>query len=185
MIGVPGSRWSGMAQNVEDNIPGFNVTDRTSDRAYRHHSFSGHLGAYFGTGWEHDTSLDAENLDRPFTDTDGTRILKSHEWAYCLDEIHDRYPDSWIWLVHRPDLAAYSWWHEAGGFQIQYPNYSWYKDSAEMLREITKQNKRILEYACKNNATWSYFTPEWVEKEFGHRVEIAKTFPDVLVTVIK
>jgi hypothetical protein len=54
-----------------------------------------------------------------------------------------------------------------------------------MLREITKQNKRILEYACKNNATWSYFTPEWVGKEFGHQVEIARTFPDVLVTVIK
>jgi len=82
-------------------------------------------------------------------------------------------------------MASYAWWHEAGGFQIQYPNYSWYKDSAEMLREITKQNKRILEYACKNNATWSYFTPDWVEQEFGHRVEIAKTFPDVLVTVIK
>jgi hypothetical protein len=88
-------------------------------------------------------------------------------------------------LVYRPDMASYAWWHEAGGFQIQYPNYKWYKDSAEMLREITKQNKRILEYACKNNATWSYFTPEWVEQEFGHTVEIARTFPDVLVTVIK
>ena len=94
-VGAPGSRWSGIAQNIE-TIPGFNITDRTPDKVYSHHQFSGHLGAYFGTGWEFDTSLDPENLDRPFEHTQGTRILKSHEWAYCLDDIHRRYPKDWI-----------------------------------------------------------------------------------------
>jgi hypothetical protein len=39
--------------------------------------------------------------------------------------------------------------------------------------------------AHSQNATWHHFTPEWVEATFGHRVEIAKTFPDILVTVFK
>jgi hypothetical protein len=42
-----------------------------------------------------------------------------------------------------------------------------------------------LEYAHSRNATWHHFTPEWVESTFGHRVEIARTFPDILVTVFK
>ena len=184
LTGVPGSRWSGIAQTLE-SIPGFNTTDRTPARTYSHHSYTGHQGAYFGPAMELECRLSADYIDAAWTSSGGTRLVKSHDWAYMLPQVAHHFPDDWIMLVYRPDMASYAWWHEAGGFQIQYPNYSWYKDSAEMLREITKQNKRILEYACKNNATWSYFTPEWVEKEFGHRVEIAKTFPDVLVTVIK
>jgi hypothetical protein len=184
LTGVPGSRWSGIAQTLE-SIPGFNSTDRTPARTYSHHSYTGHQGAYFGPGMELDCRLDADYIDSAWTSSAGTRLVKSHDWAYMLPKVEHHFPDDWIMLVYRPDMASYAWWHEAGGFQIQYPNYSWYKDSAEMLREITKQNKRILEYACKNNVTWNYFTPEWVESTFGHRVEIARTFPDVLVTVIK
>jgi hypothetical protein len=184
LTGVPGSRWSGIAQTLE-SIPGFNTTDRTPARTYSHHSYTGHQGAYFGPGMELECRLSADYIDSAWTEPGGTRLVKSHDWAYMLSNVERHFPDDWIMLVYRPDMASYAWWHEAGGFQIQYPNYSWYKDSAEMLREITKQNKRILEYACKNNATWSYFTPEWVQQEFGHTVEITKTFPDVLVTVIK
>jgi hypothetical protein len=54
-----------------------------------------------------------------------------------------------------------------------------------MLAAITRQNQCMLEYAHSRNATWHHFTPEWVESTFGHRVEIAKTFPDILVTVFK
>ena len=184
LTGVPGSRWSGIAQTLE-SIPGFNFTDRTPARTYTHHSYTGHQGAYFGPGMELECLLSADYIDSAWTQSGGTRLVKSHDWAYMLPKVAHYFPDDWIMLVYRPDMASYAWWHEAGGFQIKYPNYSWYKDSAEMLREITKQNQRILEYACKNSATWSYFTSEWVEKEFGHKVEIARTFPDVLVTVIK
>ena len=186
MIGVPGSRWSGIAQNVEDNIPGFNVTDRTVDRAYRHHSFSGHLGAYFGTGWDHDTSLDEENLTAPFAHTQGTRILKSHEWAYCLDDIHDRYPDSWIWLVHRPDLAAYAWWHEAGGFEIEYPKYrTYYRDSINMLSEIRQMNQCIFEFSQRHDLAWHHVSSSWIEATFGRAVEPTVRLADTLVCCLK
>ena len=186
MIGVPGSRWSGIAQNIEDNIPGFNTSDRRSDRVYQHHGFSGHLGVYFGTGWEHDTIRDLQNLDHGFEHTQGTRILKSHEWAYQLEEIRDRHPDSWIMLVYRPDMSAYSWWHEAGGFAISYPDYRpYYRDSARMLCEIVQQNQAIMRFAQRHDAEWRHISAGWIEQQFGSAVEPSRRDPDTLVTIVK
>lgn len=186
MIGAPGSRWSGIAQNIEDNIPGMNTSDRRPDREYNHHGFSGHLGVYFGTGWEHDTSLDAENLDNGFEHTQGTRILKGHEWAYQLDEIRDRYPGAWIMLVYRPDMSCYSWWHEAGGFGITYPDYHpYYRDSANMLGEIARQNRAIMQFAQKYDATWHHITGRWIGMNFGRYVEPSRKDPDTLVTLLR
>jgi hypothetical protein len=69
-----------------------------------------------------------------------------------------------------------------------------------MLQEIQTQNTRILEYACEVDAKWEYFTQDWVEREFGHKVEWPtqeikdpygkqKTIPvlhkDILVTIVK
>ena len=186
MIGVPGSRWSGIAQNIEDNVPGFNTTDRDPKRTYMHHNFSGHLGAYFGTGWEFDTNLDIENLDRPYIHTAGTRILKSHEWAYHLDEIHRRYPDAWIFLVYRPDMSAYSWWHQAGGFNITYPLYEpYYHDSVRMMSEIMRQNQAIMQFAQKHDARWHHISGKWISENFGSYVEPTRRDPDTLVTIIR
>lgn len=186
MVGVPGSRWSGIAQNIEDNIEGFNTSDRRPERVYNHHGFSGHFGVYFGTGWEHDIGLDLNNLDRGFKHTQGTRILKSHEWAYHLDEIRERYPDSWIMLVYRPDMSAYSWWHEAGGFTISYPDYRpYYKDSANMLCEIVKQNQAIMRFAQKHDAEWNHISGAWIDRNFGTYVEPTRRDPDTLVTIIR
>lgn len=186
MIGAPGSRWSGIAQNIEDNTPGFNISDRTQDRQYSHHAFSGHLGVYFGTGWEHDISLDRENLDNGFKNTDGTRILKSHEWAYHLDEIKMRYPDDWIMLVYRPEMSCYSWWHEAGGFTIAYPDYRpYYRDSVKMLNEIMRMNQSILKFSQQNDLKWNHISAAWIEQNFGKRTEPAVNLSDTLVALLK
>ena len=186
MIGAPGSRWSGIAQNIEDNIPGFNTTDRTADRNYAHHSFSGHLGVYFGTGWEHDTSLDPENLDKGFQHTAGTRILKSHEWAYQLDDIRERYPNDWIMLIYRPDMSCYSWWHEAGGFTIKYPDYRpYYENSVKMLNEIMKMNQAMFAFSQKHDLEWHHISADWIERNFGKRVEPSVKLPDTLVALLK
>ena len=117
LTGVPGSRWSGIAQTLE-SIPGFNTTDRTPARTYTHHSYTGHQGAYFGPGMELECSFDADHIDTAWTETGGTRLVKSHDWAYVLPEVERHFPDDWIMLVYRPDMASYAWWHEAGGFQI-------------------------------------------------------------------
>ena len=182
--GVPGSRWSGIAQTLE-SIPGFNTTDRTPARTYTHHSYTGHQGAYFGPGMELECLLSADYIDSAWTSSGGTRLVKSHDWAYMLPKIAHHFPDDWIMLVYRPDMASYAWWHEAGGFQIKYPCYDAYTDSTGMLAAITRQNQCMLEYAHSRNATWHHFTSEWVESTFGHLVEIKKTFPDILVTVFK
>ena len=184
LTGVPGSRWSGIAQILE-SIPGFNTSDRTAERTYSHHSYTGHQGAYFGAGMELEAKLVDSYIDSAWTEPGGTRIVKSHDWAYVLPEVAHYFPTDWIMLVYRPDMTSYAWWHEVGGFQIQYPCYDAYRDSTGMLAAITRQNQCILEYAHSRNATWHHFTPDWVESAFGHRVEIARTFPDILVSIIK
>ena len=182
--GVPGSRWSGIAQTIEQ-IPGFNLSDRTLDREFSHNGFTGHKGAYFGRGMEFETYLDPTYIDSAWTDPHGCKLVKSHEWSFKLDAIKEIYPDDWIMLVYRPDMASYAWWHQAGGFNIQYPNYTAYKNSATMLGKITEQNNAILKFACDMKLTWSYFTSDWVEQNFGHRVEVKQTWPDILVTLLK
>ena len=88
-------------------------------------------------------------------------------------------------LVYRSDLASYTWWHEAGGFQIKYPCYDWYENSAKMMMEIQNQNKGILDYAYEAGATWEYFTPGWIQRECGYAVDVPTIHKDILVTIIK
>lgn len=185
--GVPGSKWSGIAQIIE-TIPGFNTSDRTPERTYKHHSYTGHVGAYFGWRMEFEPLIrwvGSDYIDQAWIEPGGCRLVKSHNWPDKFDEIEKYYPDDWIMLVYRPDMASFAWWHEVGGFQIKYPRYDWYQDEADMLHEITRNNKLILEYACKKQATWSYFTPDWVKENFNTAVEIPTIQKDVLVTLIQ
>ena len=82
--GVPGSRWSGIAQEIKQDAR-YDTSDRAPHRVYTHGEFSGHKDAYFGTGMEFPAILDEENLEEPFTGT-GTRLLMSHEWPYYFDD---------------------------------------------------------------------------------------------------
>jgi hypothetical protein len=126
-------------------------------------------------------------IDRQWSESGGTKLIKSHEWAFHLTSIRKKkqWRDSWVMMVYRPDMACYSWWHEAGGFNIKYPNYSAYKDSNTMLTEIVKQNAAILEYGKINNCKWEYFTSGWIKEHFDAEVSVAKVWPDILVTLIK
>jgi hypothetical protein len=54
-----------------------------------------------------------------------------------------------------------------------------------MLGEIAKQNNNILQFASKHDLTWHYFTTNWIEQNFGHRVEVKQTWPDILVALLK
>ena len=96
---------------------------------------------------EFSTNLDQENLEAPFTESSGIKLLMSHEWPYHFKEIIERYPDAWITLIYRNDIASLKWWLEAGGFNITYPNYEWYRDETNMFARIIGQNKLILDFA--------------------------------------
>jgi len=182
--GVPGSRWSGIAQNIE-SLDGFNTSDRTPNREYSHNGFSGHKGAYFGHLMEFEPVLAADYIDQAWSDSNGIKVIKSHDWAYRLNEIKIQFPNDWIMLVYRPDMSSYSWWHEAGGFNIKYPNYIWYKNSTTMLGEIIKQNACILEFAQKYDLTWNYFTTNWIQSNFKQTIEVKNKCTDILVTLLK
>lgn len=182
--GVPGSRWSGIAQTLEQ-LDGFNTSDRTPERDYSHTGFTGHKGAYFGPGMEFDSVLDPAVLDSAWTQPGGTRIVKSHNWAYKLHDVKAAFPDDWIMLVYRPDMPSYTWWHEAGGFNIKYPDYKWYNNSTGMMSEIATQNKKMLEFAHEKDLTWNYFTPRWIEQNFGQHIEVKQTWSDILVTLLR
>jgi hypothetical protein len=127
-----------------------------------------------------------QHINSPWAADGGTKIVKSHEWAFKFPLIKRLFPDAWIMLVYRPDMAAYAWWHEAGGFNIKYPSYAAYKDSATMLSHIIRQNQAILEFAYENNATWHHYSADWVADNFDYLgAEVKKTWNNILVTLIK
>lgn len=185
--GVPGSRWSGIAQVLE-SIDGVNTSDRTPARTYSHHSYTGHIGAYFGRGMEFDPRLDKDYIDQAWTDPDGCKLVKSHDWAYQLNDIKKKFPDAWIIMAYRPDMASYGWWHEAGGFQIKYPCYDAYKNSPTMLSEIIEQNSAILEFGMINNCRWEYFSNSWLLEQFGVDVDVdveVDVRSDILISIVR
>ena len=166
--GVPGSRWSGIAQEIESE-GGYDISDRTPDRNYTHNKYSGHVGAYFGTGMEFPAMLDTKNLDLPYKGT-GIKLHKSHEWSLILDDIADLYDRSGIILIYRPNEASLNWWLQAGGFNITYPNYDYYKNEKTIAKHIATQNDAILKFAHKHNLVWQHH-------QTHHDILITKKFP--------
>jgi hypothetical protein len=180
--GVPGSKWSGIAQTLESH-EAFNITDRTPERDYSHNNYSGHKGVYFGRGMEFDP--DPYEIDQAWNGGSGIKIVKSHDWAYMLDMIKPGFINDWIMLVYRPTEVSNAWWHEAGGFSITYPNYNAYRNSIGMRSAIEEQNSAILTFAHKHDATWNFFTPLWIKNVFGLDIKMENNLNDVLVTIIK
>lgn len=162
-----------------------NTSDRTPEREYVHHSYTGHKGAYFGPGMEFEPILDPDYIDRAWVKPEGCKLIKSHEWSYYLGQIKNKFPNDWIMMVYRPDMSSYAWWHEAGGFQIKYPNYTSYQNSAIMMSEIMKQNSEILKFGMINKCKWEYFTSSWIIDNFNQDINVKTVFDDILVTLIK
>jgi len=183
--GVPGSRWSGIAQTLE-SMPYFNTTDRTREREYHHGGFTGHKGAYFGRQMEFEATLDADYIDSAWAAKSvGTKLVKSHDWAYSLDQIKSTFPDDWIMLVYRDNSASFTWWKEAGGWNIKYPSYTAYQNDAIMTREIAWQNSAIINFAKQHGLLWNNFDSNWIKQHFDMDVKVERTWPDIFVTILK
>lgn len=182
--GVPGSKWSGISQIIEQ-MPGVNTSDHNPEREYTHGKFSGHKGAYFGKYMTFEPLLYPAHLSIAWNNEPGMKIVKSHDWALRLDEVVETHPDAWIMLVYRPDHVSYAWWHEAGGFSIEYPSYAAYGNSVQMLGAIQEQNQAMLKWSIENDLSWSAFTPKWFKDNFGYELEFDQRWDDVLVTMYK
>lgn len=181
-VGAPGSRWSGVAQDIETDCR-FNISDRELFPSYCHHAYTGHVGAYFGTGWQAPLTLSEDNFNQQFASPGKTKLLKSHEWAYYLNEIYKKFINQWIILVYRPDLACYAWWHEAGGFSIKYPDYRpFYKNSHNILAEIAAMNAAILSFGHKHNAQWLHYSASALQKLGINSLQSSVDTSDLLIT---
>mgnify|MGYP000704687686 CR=1 FL=1 len=182
LTGVPGSRWSGIAQVIEQ-LDGMNISDRNADREYSHSLYSGHKGAYFGPGMEFEPRLDEDYINSAWADSAGCKVVKSHEWSEMLPDIHKAFPEDWIMLVHRQHKPSLEWWLEAGGYNISYPDYTAYNN---MEATIKNQNKSILAWVFKQNCKLERFTPFWIESQFGQSIDFEYSkYEDIFVTLWK
>lgn len=143
MTGAPGSRWSGVANNIHESSS-FDQTDDTKERSFTHHNGLVHGGAYFDPKMEF--SFQKEDWDKPFSG-EGVRLIKSHTLSTSLNYYKD-YP---IVMVLRNDYECWTWWNECGGFEIPYPSYEWYKNQDNMFAQITLQNMCINSFIYNNS----------------------------------
>jgi len=150
VTGAPGSKWSSVVKNIYRSED-IDQSDYSDERTYWHDADTPgekqlmHTGAYFDPGMEFGNQRD--QWDLPFSG-EGKRIIKSHCFAYELDEIKKhKHP---IVMVYRNDVECYDWWKHCGEFNITYPKYTYYENLSSMWFHIQEQNKEIMEF-CKNN----------------------------------
>lgn len=141
VTGAPGSRWSGYVEDHLYTRTDIDTSDRSPEREYWTGRDLMHRGVYFDPLMEF--SNFEEDWDKPFSG-EGIRVIKSHTFAFQLPYLK-RF-ECPIHLVYRSNQECFDWWHEAGGWNITYPNYAWYRDDDNMMEQIQLQNLLIKEF---------------------------------------
>jgi hypothetical protein len=156
ITGAPGSKWSLVAHAVSfaDEI---NTSDVAEHRSYGTAAGATHFGNYFGPGMEYGSEFDrlgeigksdlVAELSRPYAEPGGIKLLKSHMFARHLDYLVETFPAARFILVYRTDEECLDWWIEAGGFGISFPDYSWYRELANMREQVAVDNSSLLDFA--------------------------------------
>ena len=191
--GAPGSRWSGVSQLFRNAWPDVDNTDCGDLRKmYKHAQFGGHRGNYYGPGMLNGKWLDErfgtrnewlEEIDRSFKGPNTVKLVLSHNFAHWLNELKQEFPKSKIVMCYRPDQACYEWWQQAGGWDITYPDYSWYKDNITMRQEIFQQNKKMLAFAEANNVEFTRPDKDFFRKHFNRDIDFVND-KDVDIAVV-
>ena len=183
ITGAAGSKWSTIGKAIEE-IAGFNISDRSPTREYIYENFS-HVGMYFGTGME----MEAEpgNVDSAHTSLEGTRLIKSHEWIYRIDNIKARFPGDYILLVKCNPSDCLRWFKFAGGLDIPYPKYrDFYKTIAGAKKEIELCDKTLEEYTAANGIDFVSATSVNLSTLLGEEVTLPEEFLlDVEIALVK
>jgi len=168
--GAPGSKWSGLL-----NALSFHKTVNDGDKAEHRQYFiyykqadtgqilrmGWHFGVYFGPGNEYGNKFDdmsklskeeiVKEFAQPYTTWSGTKLIKSHWFAYNLDTIEKYFPKAKIILVWAPDESCFDWWTHLGGWDITFPRYTWYNNDERMQSKIKEENAWILKFVFEKN----------------------------------
>ena len=169
--GAPGSKWSrilaliGLHPSInnsdKDKLPRYNMdVTFASGRTIK---VGNHSGAYFGPynkigeNFEDLTALSkeefVEEIKKPFDNWEtGIKIIKSHWFSYKnnLNWLRENFPDAKIILSYNGNEVAFKWWHFVGGWDIDFPTYTWYKNDSRMYEKILEENAGLLSFAKEN-----------------------------------
>lgn len=169
--GAPGSKWSRILALIALH-PSVNSSDKDKFPKYNMEvmflngktgKVGNHSGAYFGPynhvgeKFEDLTILSKEEfleeIKKPFDDWDtGIKIIKSHWFSYGnnLEWLRENFPDSKIILSYNGEEVAFKWWHFVGGWDIDFPIYTWYDNDSRMYEKILEENTGIINFAKQN-----------------------------------
>ena len=196
ITGAPGSRWGRieffLAQHSKlvDNSAWLPyLVDKPSNLTTHQHKF-------FGPYNEHGERFDVlhllgrdgifQELDRAFdpTHTGSVRFVRCHHFAYQLDWIAENLPEVDIIMMLRESNLCYKWWHEAGGWDISYPNYTWYAHSEKMRRQIIIENNCMLKFMRDKRLEMDYSSRDidkWLAKHWDAET-FDKELTDAFIT---
>lgn len=175
-MGAPGSRWSGVLRCIQMYHKCINTSDDLPERTYdrvgwdkkngRERLYGWHRGSYFGPGHEYGQGFDdlennytketfLEEIKKPFENWEGTKIIKSHWFAYNIPTLKKWFPESKMIAVKYGDaIDSFAWWHFVGGWEIPYPHYTWYKDNQRMFSKIQEEMDLVdKHFDCKLDLT--------------------------------
>ena len=176
-VGAPGSSWSRIATILGYSPKlNLNLSDYSSERQYyikNSKSWShliNHQGSYFGSEMEFGYRFEdpesfynkisfKNELARAFSELDDDKnyLIKSHSLAYNLDWLVNNFPKSKIiFVIKQPIEECVEWWQSAGGFDITYPRYDWYKDK-DLHKEFNKQQLSIKKFI--NDCGYPLYAP--------------------------
>jgi hypothetical protein len=139
VTGAPGSKWSLIAQALE---AASEVEADGTDAVGPAAEYGKELQRHGGLDRD---ALRAE-LGRSGVERRGLELVTSHVFTRDLPYLAETFPAARFVLVYRPDESCLDWWLEAGGFDMSFPDYSWYRELESMKKEIVTDNAALLDF---------------------------------------
>lgn len=178
VTGAPGSRWGRLEFLLREQS---NIVDDSGWMPFLQDNpdnLTTHVHKFFGPYQQHGDRFDVlhilgrtaifDELERAFdsNSTGKVRFVRCHWFAYQLDWIAENLPEVDILMMFRESNMCYNWWHESGGWDIQYPSYKWYGDSEKLRRQIMLENECMIQFMRKHRLPMNYSmydANKWIE----------------------
>lgn len=172
--GAPGSKWSKVL-SILSHHKDINSSDKHKFPTYssvatfpngKTKKVGMHSSAYFGPGngigedfhllkkltketFISEVSSAFDNFD------DGIKIVKSHWFSYNLDWLKENFPKAKFLFVYNGNEEAFKWWHLVGGWNIKFPQYTWYETNERLYERICVENGLMLDFMKRNKVDFN------------------------------